>query len=195
MATREELIKSLNACANGNCNECAYNQGEIGDDICEKANGVVGCGCYDRMMADAAKILASDCKCAPRERASDDDILIFFENERAIRSTINRNLNKEYYPGTKPSIDFIKRVLDYAQKAGIKYDVSDMSDAVLTFAKNSTNHSDYCTKLVSQMKFKSEEDAPPGETEPDAEHVPENDILVFFDVEVFINLFVIYFNN
>ena len=112
------------------------------------------------------------------------------KSEKAIRTLIKRNLHKEYHPGTKPSIDFIKKILDDAYDSGLKYDVSDMFNAVLCFAMDSTNHKDYCTKLVSQMKFKSEEDAPSGEIQtPDAE--AKKDILVFFDVEVFINLFIV----
>jgi len=112
------------------------------------------------------------------------------KNEKAIRTLIKRNLMKEYHPGTKPSVDFIKKILDDAYDSGVKYDVSDLFNPVLAFATNSTNHADYCTKLVSEMKFKSEEEAPPGEAENDGNNI-NNDILIFFDVEVFINLFVI----
>ena len=108
------------------------------------------------------------------------------KNEKAIRTLIKRNLCKEYHPGTKPSCDFIKKILDDAYESGVKYDVSDMFNAVLTFATNSTHQADYCTKLVTQMHFKSEEI-------PDAEgeNNIKTDILIFFDVEVFPNLFVI----
>lgn len=112
------------------------------------------------------------------------------KNEKAIRTLIKRNLMKEYHPGTKPSVDFIKKILDDAYDSGVKYDVSDMFNPVLAFATNSTHNADYCTKLVSEMKFKSEEEAPPGEAENGGNNI-NNDILIFFDVEVFINLFVI----
>ena len=119
------------------------------------------------------------------------------KNEKAIRTLIKRNLMKEYHGYTKPSVDFIKKILDDAYDSGVKYDVSDMFNPVLAFATNSTNHADYCTKLVSEMKFKSEEEAPPGELASGSERGENggnninNDILIFFDVEVFINLFVI----
>lgn len=112
------------------------------------------------------------------------------KNEKAIRTLIKRNLMKEYHDGTKPSVDFIKKILDEAYDSGVKYDVSDLFNPVLIFASNSTNHADYCTQLVSQMKFRSEEAAPLGMPE-NAENNIENDILIFFDVEVFPNLFVI----
>ena len=105
-------------------------------------------------------------------------------NEKAIRKTISKNLQKEYHPGTKPSIDFIFKILDDAYKAGIKYDVTDMRPKILAFANNSSNQADYCIKRVSQMSFKSDE--PSQSTE-----IYESEDLVFFDVEVFPNLFVV----
>lgn len=104
-------------------------------------------------------------------------------NEKALRTTIKRNLNKEYHAGTKPSIDFIFKVLDEAYTGGLKYDVSDLRSHVIAFAASSTNQSDYCLKLVPKMKFKSEEPS-------DSNDISDGDI-VFYDVEVFPNLFII----
>lgn len=105
------------------------------------------------------------------------------KNEKAIRTLIKKNLNKEYHPGTKPSIDFIYKILDDAYNDGTKYDVTDMKNAVLAFAAGSSHQADYCIKLVNKMKFKSEE-ASVGSTDKDA-------ALIFYDVEVFPNLFLI----
>jgi hypothetical protein len=105
-------------------------------------------------------------------------------NERNIRSMIERNLKKEFHPGTKPSIDFIYKILDDAYKDGVKFDVTDMRPKVLTFANKSTNQADYCIKLVNKMVFKSDEPSEPGEYKEDAP-------IVFFDIEVFPNLFVV----
>jgi energy-coupling factor transporter ATP-binding protein EcfA2 len=107
-------------------------------------------------------------------------------SEKGLRELIIRNLNKEIHPGTKPSIDFIHKILEDAYKSGLKYDVSQLFPAVLAFANNSTNHADYCVKLVSKMKFQSEEK----EEEPLPENYA-NDDLVFYDVEVFPNLFIV----
>lgn len=109
------------------------------------------------------------------------------KNEKAIRSLIKRNLSKEIHPGTKPSIDFIYKILEDAYTAGVPYDVQDMRTKVLTFAMNSTNHSDYCVKLVNKMKFKSMETS----ESKDYENNDDESDLVFFDVEVFPNLFLI----
>lgn len=107
------------------------------------------------------------------------------KSERALRTLIKRNLNKEIHPGTKPSIDFIVKILDDAYNSGLCYDVSDMRQSILTFAANSTHQPDYCIKMISKMKFKSDE---PSENIDSG----ENDIpIVFYDVEVFPNLFLV----
>lgn len=105
------------------------------------------------------------------------------QTEKGLRTLIKRNLNKEYHPGTKPSIDFIKKILDDAYNGGMKYDVSDMRNAVLGFGANSTHHAPYCITLVNQMKFKSDE---PRDAVDNGE-AP----IVFYDIEVFPNLFLV----
>ena len=115
-----------------------------------------------------------------------DDKMINFEgvlNEKALRTTIKRNLNKEYHASTKCSIDFIHKILEDAYNGDQRYDVSDMKNAVISFAAASTNQSDYCLKLVDKMKFKSEEPSDPVSS--------DNPELVFYDVEVFPNLFLV----
>jgi len=106
------------------------------------------------------------------------------KTERALRDLIIRNLNKEIHPATKPSIDFIKKILDDAYNSGLVYDLNDMRGRVLIFAMNSTNNSDYCVALVPEMKFSSEK-----ESNPASNYKIED--FVFFDVEVFPNLFII----
>ena len=59
-----------------------------------------------------------------------------------------------------------------------------MKNSVYAFAAGSTNQADYCLKLVSKMKFKSED---PGEAVTNS----EDTTLVFYDVEVFPNLFLV----
>ena len=105
------------------------------------------------------------------------------KSEKGLRTLIKRNLNKEIHPGTKPSIDFIFKILEDAYNSGLKYDVSDMQSAVLAFAANSTHQAEYCIKLVNKMQFKSAEVS---------ENTDEKEgALVFYDVEVFPNLFLV----
>lgn len=106
------------------------------------------------------------------------------KNEKYLRSVLKKHLNKEIMINTKPSIDMIKKCLDEAYESGIGYDVSDMKNAVFALAASSSNQADYCLKLVNQMKFKSEE---PSDTNDES----DTDDLVFYDVEVFPNLFLV----
>jgi hypothetical protein len=113
------------------------------------------------------------------------------KSEKSLRQLIERNLNKEIHMGTKPSIDFIKKILDDAFESGLSYDVTDMRPRILAFANNSTNHAITCLKIVKQMKFKSD-DTPSVDILDDAGPVTENDQRrVFFDVEVYPNLFIV----
>lgn len=103
------------------------------------------------------------------------------QSEKGLRALIERNLNKEIHPGTKPSIDFIEKILDDAYESGLKYDVTDMRPDIMDFAIHSSHQADYCLTRVAKMKFKSEEHS-------EAVIDYENEKLVFFDIEVFPNL-------
>ena len=107
------------------------------------------------------------------------------KSEIALRDLIMRNLRKEIHPGTKPSIDFVHKILEDAYKSGLEYDVTDMRSKILAAANNSTNHALYCLKLVQTMQFKSESKL------EEAEVMPKDERLVIFDLEVFPNLFVV----
>ena len=104
-------------------------------------------------------------------------------NEKGLRTLIKRNLNKEYHPGTKPSVDFIFKILEDAYNSDLAYDVTDMRNAVLAFAAGSTHHAEYCVKLVNKMHFKS--------IEPSTNVEAKEETLIFYDVEVFPNLFLV----
>ena len=106
------------------------------------------------------------------------------KNEKMIRAVIDKCLRKEIHPNTKPSIDFIYKILDDAYTNSVIYDVTDMRPAIMAFALNSSHQASYCIGLVSKMKFKSDvvnDDIPCDQEAP----------IVFFDVEVFPNLFII----
>jgi hypothetical protein len=105
------------------------------------------------------------------------------QSEKGLRAMIKRNLGKEIHPATKPSIDFIYKILEDAYSSDIRYDVSDMYNEVLAFAASSTNQAEYCIKLVNKMQFKS--------AEPSEAVQNDDSPLVFYDVEVFPNLFLV----
>lgn len=107
------------------------------------------------------------------------------KSEKSLRDLIERNLRKEIHHSTKPSIDFISKILEDAYAQGLHYDVSDMRAAITAFAAASSNQAMQCLKIVNGMKFASEE--PSQAPELDKIEKP----IVFYDIEVFPNLFVI----
>jgi energy-coupling factor transporter ATP-binding protein EcfA2 len=114
------------------------------------------------------------------------------KSERGLRELIARNLRKEIHPGTKPSIDFIRHILEEANASGMQYDVTDLRPRIVAFANNSSNQPLQCLKIVQQMKFKGS-DAPAPEVTQVGTPEPSgrDERLVFFDVEVYPNLFVV----
>jgi energy-coupling factor transporter ATP-binding protein EcfA2 len=106
------------------------------------------------------------------------------QSERGLRDLIDRNLRKEIHPGTKPSIDFIHKILEDAYNSGLAYDVQDMRPIILAFAAKSTHQSLHCVKVVSTMKFV-------GQNEMAGAEAAVDEPLAIYDVEVFPNLFVV----
>lgn len=113
------------------------------------------------------------------------------QSEKGLRNLIARNLAKEIHPGTKPSIDFIQKILDDAYNSELSYDVSDMRNAIVGFAAKSTHQKEYCLKLVPKMHFKSKDRESPELREEKSQIIDPNSkkIRVFYDVEIFPNYF------
>lgn len=106
------------------------------------------------------------------------------QSEVGLRKLIEKNLRKEIHPGTKPSVDFIHHILQEAYDSGLVYDVRDMRSVVMAFAARSRNHAQECLKTYQKMQFVGQElqkELTEFDTTP----------LVFYDVEVFPNLFVV----
>ncbi len=113
------------------------------------------------------------------------------KSEKGLRDLIDRNLRKEIHPGTKPSIDFIEKILDDAYASGLHYDVSDMRPDIMDFAIHSSHQAEYCLTRVAKMKFRSEDASPWTDkdgTDPEGVLKYSDERLVFFDIEVFPNL-------
>ena len=108
------------------------------------------------------------------------------KSERGLRALIEKNLRKEIHPNTKPSIDFIDKILRDAVKSGLRFDVRDMKPRVLAFANTSSNQAETCIKIVMQMQFENEGSI----VVPEAPKY-KDDRFVYFDVEVYPNLFMI----
>jgi hypothetical protein len=120
------------------------------------------------------------------------DIEVIHWNENKMRTAIKGNLAKKYHASTRPSVDFIVKIFDDAQKAGVKYDLRDMRQDVLAFALSSTNQSAYCMKAVSKIVFNTVEEDDANEIQVKAgQQFYKKEDLYFYDVEVFSNLFII----
>ena len=106
------------------------------------------------------------------------------EDEKHLRIMIKKCMNKEFHGSTKPEVDFICKLLDEAYASGMVYDVTDMRSSVLAFAASSSHQAMYCVDLVNKMKWASEPVQIAGQEVAEGE-------LVFYDVEVFKNFFLI----
>ena len=149
------------------------------------------------------------------------DQLIDFESakdEKHIRNIISKCLKKDIaQPYTAPAMSLIKKTLDDAYDAGIKYDVRDLRPAINAFAAKSHHQKDICMKIALALHYYSKhydeehkwdgslaeikkeekvnEFVEPAETEetvaarPMGQYTSEK--LVFFDIEVFPNLLLV----
>lgn len=105
------------------------------------------------------------------------------QSEAKLVELIERNLRKEIHPATKPSVDFIYKILEDAYSGGMHYDVKWMFDRIYNFATNSTNQAAYCQALVAKMKFQSKDIS---ETQDSADET-----ITFFDIESAPNHFLV----
>ena len=106
------------------------------------------------------------------------------KTEISLRRLIGRCLKKEF-GSTTQNINFIYDILKECYESGMEYDVSDLYYDIYNFAINSTNQSANCCRKVDEMKFKSEN--------KEYEHLDAP--LIFYDVEVFPNLFVVVYKE
>ena len=104
-------------------------------------------------------------------------------NERTMRASIDKALRKEVHSATKPNVDFIEKILTEAYNSGVEYDLSSLESDVIMFAASSSNHSKECMERAMKFPYKSEHD--------EGSDPPTDDPIVFYDVEVFPNLFIV----
>lgn len=108
--------------------------------------------------------------------------------EKKLRTFIENCIDKVHHSATKPEIDFIYTVLEQAKDTGVKYNLNDMLDPLTKFAMHSTNNSDYCLGIVNKLTlstYQTEEEVGNGNDVVDDKNI------VFFDIEVFSNLFLV----
>ena len=111
------------------------------------------------------------------------------KNDRHLRNLIGKALRKEIEPGaTKTCMNYILKVTDDAYNSGLKYDVTDMRPDIMAFANNSTHNAPYCLSLLNKIHWHSDEAS-------DDEGFACESPIIFFDVEVFQNLFIVCFKE
>lgn len=90
------------------------------------------------------------------EKVKTDGLKI--KSQKKLLELIERNLKKEIHAGTKPSCDFIYKIVEDAYNDGFSYEIPDeMKDRIMEFAKHSTHQSDYCVKLMKKMHYQSKD--------------------------------------
>lgn len=124
------------------------------------------------------------------------DIEVIHWNEAKMRAAVKGNLEKKYHDSTKPSVDFIVKIFEDAQKEGVKYDLRDMRQDILSFAASSNNQSKYCIGAVSKIKYSNIETEDSVEIQRRAgQQFYKKEDLYFYDIEVFSNLFIVAFKR
>lgn len=113
------------------------------------------------------------------------DVDKVIKNELELREMIDKNIRKQIHPSTKPSIDFIVKLVKEAEDAGVLYDIRDLREDLLNFALSSTNQSYICSGLVGKINYCTIEEMP--EVEINSRVIP-NEHLYFYDIEVFPNV-------
>jgi len=86
------------------------------------------------------------------------DGTVKIKSQKKLIEMIERNLNKEFHGATKPSCDFIYKIVEDAYNDGVKYEIpADLREKIMNFAKNSTHHGKECVALMKKMHFMSKE--------------------------------------
>jgi hypothetical protein len=115
------------------------------------------------------------------------------ETEQGLRKTIHRCLRKQNVGGTKPEMEFMLHILTKAYNdPNVVYDVSDLEPQIMAFCNNSKKHSMECYRILNKLPLQSKNSSE-DLLEPESAYREEvqDQRIVFFDCEVFPNLFVI----
>lgn len=121
------------------------------------------------------------------------DVKDIIWNEKTLRQFIINALHNKHHANTRPEIMFIIAEMTKAKEQGLKYDLTDLRDSVIQKAMMSTNHKNELVKLVLESitwnTIKDDEEVQ-SKLISNVHIVPKEDI-VFYDIEVYPNLFVV----
>ena len=133
-----------------------------------------------------------------KDREMYDQIKEITYTEKTLRNFVKRQLGmiegkEPSHPNTKPTIDFIAHEIQKAAAMGLEYDITDLRHAVFMRAIRSTNNKDYCLAVFQKIPWSTLRDDD-GKTEAKLTNFTKiypKEELVFFDIEVYPNLFVV----
>lgn len=133
-----------------------------------------------------------------KDREMHDQIKEITYTEKTLRKFVKRQLGmiegkEPSHPNTKPTIDFIAHEIQKAADMGLEYDITDLRHAVFMRAIRSTNNKDYCLAVFQKIPWSTMRDDD-GATEAKLTNFTKiypKEELVFFDIEVYPNLFVV----
>ena len=127
-----------------------------------------------------------------------EDVKDIVYTERTLRPFLFRELGMiegkdPTHEHTAPTISWISENIWKAHDAGVKYDIHDLKHAIFMRALKSNNQKPQCLKIVSKIPWSTLRDDD-GKTEMElTSHtriIPKEE-LVFFDIEVYPNLFIV----
>lgn len=81
----------------------------------------------------------------------------WYKNLKASFSAICNALEKKHHGHTRPEINYIHKILTDLYRSGVSYDFRELQPKVFAFAVQSSNSKSYCTNLVAQMHFCSDD--------------------------------------
>lgn len=118
--------------------------------------------------------------------------------EKTLRRFIKRQLgmDKDHPPShehTTPTIMFISSELHKAYDAGVEYDLNDLKHSVFMRALQSTHNKEKCLKIFKDIPWSSmrDEDNTVEDRYTEGTKIYPKEELVFYDVEVYPNLFIV----
>lgn len=128
----------------------------------------------------------------PKEKSPviDEDLKRYTDSEEQLRTWIKKALKREINPNTKPNVDFIQKVVQEAIDSDVTFNIKDLEPAITTFALSSTNQSEAALKIALDLTYQNPPVQPTVFEMPTAptKRVADRD-LMFYDVEVFRNVF------
>lgn len=123
-----------------------------------------------RRLSLCNNIPVATISCGLPKKEAKDNLLDFdsVKDEKHIRNIIAKCLRKDIQqPYTTPAMSLMKKTLDDAYAAGIRYDIRDMRPAIGAFASKSHNQKDICMKIAGELHYCGK-DFEEGHSEPPA---------------------------